>query len=79
MRTIIVCLLLSLVCQAQQEIDHQHMPGMNMGGRNRWQFHDVPRARPYPALLRRAPRGIFFFLRARLKGADPMAHMHHGS
>jgi hypothetical protein len=25
------------------------------------------------------PVGFFFFLRARPKGADPMAHMHHGS
>ena len=32
MRTIIVCLLLSLASLAQQEMpDHQHMPGMNMG------------------------------------------------
>jgi hypothetical protein len=31
MRTITVCLLFSLACRAQQEMDHQHMPGMNMG------------------------------------------------
>jgi len=32
MRTILVCLLLSPVCRAQQEMpDHQPMPGMNMG------------------------------------------------
>ena len=32
MRTIIICLLFSVACRAQQEMpDHQHMPGMNMG------------------------------------------------
>jgi hypothetical protein len=32
MRPVIVCVFLSLLCRAQEEMpDHQHMPGMNMG------------------------------------------------
>jgi hypothetical protein len=40
-------------------------------------FYGVPTViQPYYSAH---PVGVFFFLRARLKGKDSMMHMHHGS
>ena len=53
------------------------VPWLTTGIGGNFTFYRVPV--PIQPYYGAHPAGFLFFLRARLKGADPMAHMHHGS
>ena len=48
---------------------------MSSGIGGNFTFYRVPE--PIQLYYGEHPVGLWFFLRARLKGTDPMAHMHH--
>jgi hypothetical protein len=51
------------------------VPWLTTGIGGTFTFYRVPE--PIQPYYGAHPVGLWFFLRARLKGSDPMAHMHH--